>query len=318
MGDAVIRVEDLNMYYRTKEGAVRAVQDIGFEVARGETVGVAGESGSGKSSLALTLLRLLPNYSVIERGRVMLDGKDILTMGDEELRRLRWTKMAFVPQASMNALNPVFTIGDQIVEAIVTHRDVSREEAVGTASNLLDVVGVGRERLNSYPHELSGGQRQRVAIAMALANNPEFLILDEPTTALDVIVQAQILKLLEELRSKYSMGVLLITHDLSVIAELADTVMIYYGGRIVERAPAVELYGNPLHPYTEALLKAFPDIRAKRQRFSYLPGSPPNLANPPSGCPFHPRCPRAFDRCRTEVPQLREVRPGHWVACHLY
>ncbi|MGC8555423.1 MAG: ABC transporter ATP-binding protein [Conexivisphaera sp.] len=317
MGEVILRVEDLTMYYRTKEGNVRAVQDVTFDVSRGETVGIAGESGSGKSSLALTLLRLLPRNSVVERGRILLDGRDVLAMDDEELRRIRWTKIAFVPQASMNALNPVFTIGDQLAEAVLTHRDVGKDEALRLASELLDVVGVGRERLGSYPHELSGGQRQRVAIAMALINNPEFVVLDEPTTALDVIVQAQILKLLEELRSRYRMGMLLITHDLSIIAELADTVMIYYGGRIVERAPAVELYKNPLHPYTEALLRAFPDIRARRQRFSFLPGSPPNLANPPSGCPFHPRCPYAFDRCRTEVPQLREVRPGHWVACHL-
>ncbi|MGC8773015.1 MAG: ABC transporter ATP-binding protein [Conexivisphaera sp.] len=318
MADVILRVEDLNMYYRTKEGNVRAVQDVGFEVSKGETVGVAGESGSGKSSLALTILRLLPNYSVVERGRILLDGEDVLAMDEEELRRIRWTKMSFVPQASMNALNPVFTIGDQIAEAVLTHRDVSKGEAMEIAGNILDVVGVGRNRLNSYPHELSGGQRQRVAIAMALVNNPKFVVLDEPTTALDVMVQAQILKLLEELRSKYDMGMLLITHDLSIIAELADKVIIYYGGRIAEMAPSVELYGNPLHPYTQALLKAFPDIRAKRQRFSFLPGSPPNLANPPPGCPFHPRCPYAFDRCRTEVPGLREVKPGHWVACHLY
>ena len=318
MAEAILRVEDLNMYYRTKEGNVRAVQDVWFEVSRGETVGVAGESGSGKSSLALTILRLLPNYAVIERGRVLLDGDDVLKMSEDELRRIRWTKMAFVPQASMNALNPVFRVGDQIAEAVLAHRDVSKREALEIAGDMLDLVGVGRDRLNSYPHELSGGQRQRVAIAMALVNNPEFVVLDEPTTALDVIVQAQILKLLEDLRSKYRMAMLLITHDLSIIAELADKVIVYYGGRVVEMATSLELYRNPLHPYTQALLKAFPDIRAKRQRFSFLPGSPPNLANPPPGCPFHPRCPYAFDRCRTEVPKLKEVSPGHWVACHLY
>ncbi len=318
MAEAILRVEDLNMYYRTKEGNVRAVQDVWFEVSRGETVGVAGESGSGKSSLALTILRLLPNYAVIERGRVLLDGDDVLKMSEDELRRIRWTKMAFVPQASMNALNPVFRVGDQIAEAVLAHRDVSKREALEIAGDMLDLVGVGRGRLNSYPHELSGGQRQRVAIAMALVNNPEFVVLDEPTTALDVIVQAQILKLLEDLRSKYRMAMLLITHDLSIIAELADKVIVYYGGRVVEMATSLELYRNPLHPYTQALLKAFPDIRAKRQRFSFLPGSPPNLANPPPGCPFHPRCPYAFDRCRTEVPKLKEVSPGHWVACHLY
>ncbi len=314
----MLRVEDLTMYYRTKEGNVRAVQDVSFEVSKGETVGVAGESGSGKSSLALTILRLLPPYSVVERGRVLLDGRDLLAMDEEELRGIRWTKVAFVPQASMNSLNPVFTIGSQIAEAVLAHRDVGKDEAVRLAGEVLDMVGVGRERLNSYPHELSGGQRQRVAIAMALVNNPELLVLDEPTTALDVIVQAQILKLLEDLRSRTHMSMILITHDLSVIAELADSVIIYYAGRVVERAPAVELYKNPLHPYTQALLKAFPDIRAKRQRFSFLPGSPPSLANPPPGCPFHPRCPYAFDRCRTEVPKLKEVSPGHWVACHLY
>ncbi|MFP3228773.1 MAG: ABC transporter ATP-binding protein [Nitrososphaeria archaeon] len=313
----MLRVEDLTMHYATREGRVRAVQDVTFDVGRGEIVGIAGESGSGKSSLALTLLRLLPRYAVVERGRVLLDGEDLLAMGEDDLRRIRGAKMSYVPQASMNALDPVFTVGDQLAEAVLAHRDVGREEALRAAAELLDEVGVGRDRLGSYPHELSGGQRQRVAIAMALINSPELVILDEPTTALDVIVQAQILRLLEDLRARHNMGMILITHDLSVIAELADTVIIYYGGRVVERAPAVELYRNPLHPYTQALLKAFPDVRAKRQRFSFLPGSPPNLADPPPGCPFHPRCPYAFDRCRTEVPRLREVSPGHWVACHL-
>jgi len=318
MSTNILEVENLRMYYKTKEGYVRAVDDVSFDLSKGDFLGIAGESASGKTSLAMTIMRLLPTNAEIKSGKILLDGMDILSMKESELRKIRWTKISLVPQGSMNSLNPVFNIGSQIVEGIVEHKLMDKKAAWKRAEELLELVGIERNRIKSYPHELSGGMKQRVAIAMALSNNPDIVILDEPTTALDVIVQANIMNLLRDLKSKLNMTMILVTHDLSIIADLCNKVIIYYAGKIAEMGSSLSVYSKPLHPYTQGLLASFPNIRAKRQKLSYIPGTPPNLINPPKGCRFHPRCPFAFERCRVEEPQLREIEPGHYVACHLY
>jgi oligopeptide/dipeptide ABC transporter, ATP-binding protein, C-terminal domain len=318
MSTNILEVENLRMYYKTKEGYVRAVDDVSFDLSKGDFLGIAGESASGKTSLAMTIMRLLPTNAEIKSGKILLDGMDILSMKESELRKIRWTKISLVPQGSMNSLNPVFNIGSQIVEGIVEHKLMDKKAAWKRAEELLELVGIERNRIKSYPHELSGGMKQRVAIAMALSNNPDIVILDEPTTALDVIVQANIMNLLRDLKSKLNMTMILVTHDLSIIADLCNKVIIYYAGKIAEMGSILSVYSKPLHPYTQGLLASFPNIRAKRQKLSYIPGTPPNLINPPKGCRFHPRCPFAFERCRVEEPQLREIEPGHYVACHLY
>jgi len=314
----VLKVEGLKMYYRMGKTYVKAVDDISFEVQKGKCLGLAGESGSGKTSIAATIMRILPKNGQIISGNIYLDGQNILKLSEEEFRKIRWVKVAMVPQASMNAFDPVFTIGDQIMEAILTHKNMSKDEAISRVKELFQLVGIDPSRINNYPHEFSGGMKQRAAIAMALANNPDIIILDEPTTALDVIVQAQILSLLRNLKQKLNISMILITHDLSIIADLCDSVAVMYAGKIVEYGDIYKIYKNPKHPYTQGLLGAFPNIRAKKQRLIGIPGAPPNLANPPPGCRFHPRCPYAFDRCKVEEPKLKEVEPGYFVACHLY
>jgi len=314
----VLKVDGLKMYYRMGQAYVKAVDDISFSVRKGNCLGLAGESGSGKTSIATTIMRILPKNAQIISGNIYLDGQDVLKFDDEGFRKIRWVKIALVPQASMNAFDPVFTIGDQIVEAILTHRNVTKDEAVSRVKELFQLVGIDPSRINNYPHEFSGGMKQRAAIAMALANNPDILILDEPTTALDVIVQAQILSLLRSLKQKLNISMILITHDLSIIADVCDSIAVIYAGKIVEYGDINKIYHSPKHPYTQGLLGAFPNIKAKKQKLIGIPGAPPNLANPPSGCRFHPRCPYAFDRCKVEEPKLKEVEPGHYVACHLY
>jgi len=313
---ALLELSDVRMYYRTSAGYVKAVDGVSFSVAKERTVGIAGESGSGKTSIASTILKLLPSNAEIISGSITLEGKDLITASEEEMRKIRWKEISLIPQASMNSLNPVFRIGDQIAEAIMAHEEVGKAEAMDRARELLGMVGIPPERASSYPHEFSGGMKQRVAIAMALALHPPLVIADEPTTALDVVVQAEILELLRDIKQKFSTSILMITHDLSIISELADEVLVMYAGKIVEKADVFSLYKRPMHPYTQGLLGAFPDIRAPRKRLVSIPGSPPDLAALPPGCSFNPRCPYATDRCRTEEPKLREVEPGHWVACH--
>ncbi len=314
----VLKVEGLKMYYRMGEAYVKAVDDISFSVQKGKCLGLAGESGSGKTSIATTIMRILPKNGEIISGNIFLDGQDVLKFNDEEFRKIRWVKIAMVPQASMNAFDPVFNIGDQIMEAILTHRNLSKEEALARVKELFQFVGIDPSRINNYPHEFSGGMKQRAAIAMALANNPDILILDEPTTALDVIVQAQILSLLRSLKQKLSISMILITHDLSIIADVCDPIAVIYAGKVVEYGDINKIYHSPKHPYTQGLLGAFPNIKVKKQKLIGIPSAPPNLANPPPGCRFHPRCPYAFDRCKVEEPKLKEVESGHFVACHLY
>ncbi len=317
---ALLDVQNLTTNYRTVRGWVRAAEDISFKVEHGEALGIAGESGCGKTTVALSLLKILPSGGIIRRGKIIFDGKDLVPLAENQMRKVRWKEISIVFQGAMNAMNPVFKVGDQIVEAIQTHqRDVDKTAAMDRAKSLLEMVGVEPSRIDNYPHEFSGGMRQRALIAMALAANPKLLIADEPGTALDVIVQAQVLKLMRELRERLGLSMVLISHDLSIIAETCQKVAIMYAGRIAEFGDAEAVYNEPLHPYTQGLIKAFPSIKGSRIRLSSIPGQPPDLLNPPSGCRFNPRCPFVMDVCHKVDPPLERVGSGdHLVACHLY
>ncbi len=314
---SLLEIKDLRMYYSIeKKGWVKAVDGINLRVGKGKTLGLVGESGCGKSSLGLTILRILPSNAKIMDGQIKLEGQDILSMPEDRFRKeVRWKKISMVFQGAMNALNPVMKIGDQIAEAIMVHEDVSKKEALERAKQLLKMVGIDPARANHYPHEFSGGMKQRVMIAMALACNPILLIADEPTTALDVIVQAQILKLIKDIQQQTRFSTILITHDLSIVAELCDEVAVMYAGKIVEYGPVEKVYLEPRHPYTYKLIGATPSVKGVRRRLEFIPGVPPNLLNPPPGCRFHPRCPYAIDRCRVEEPETKEV-DGVLVSCH--
>jgi len=314
---ALLEVNNLQAYFYTLEGPVKAVDDVSFTVEKGEALGLAGESGCGKTTVALSILRLLPFPGKVVGGSVVFDGQDLAKVSDEDIRRYRWKRMSIVFQGAMNALNPVFSIGEQISEGMLLHENVSEDDARQRSEELLRLVGVDKSRYDSYPHELSGGMRQRSMIAMALACNPDLVIADEPATALDVIVQAQVLKLMQELQKELQLSMILITHDLSIIAETCDKVAIMYAGKVAEYCDAVSLFKKPLHPYTRGLLAAFPDVRARDAKLSSIPGDPPDLINPPRGCHFHPRCPyRKSPICSEDEPELREIRMKHYAACH--
>ena len=314
----LLEVKNLKTYFQILRGYVRAVDNISFKIEKGQSFGLAGESGCGKTTTALTVLRLLPRNARVVEGKIVLENKDLLSMPEEEYReKIRWKKISVIFQGAMNALNPVITVGNQLTEAIMLHEKISKEEALDRAGKLLDLVGIGSQRLDRYHHELSGGMRQRVMIAMALACNPKLVIADEPTTALDVIVAAQVLKVMKELQRKLNLSMLVISHDLSMIAEVCDKLAIMYAGKIVEEGDIVKIYKESLHPYTERLIGAFPSIRNPEKTLTEIPGFPPDLLNPPSGCRFHPRCPHAMDICKKEEPETIEVEKGHKVACHL-
>ena len=315
----LLKLQDLTTYYKIRRGYVKAAENVNFEVEKGEAMGLAGESGCGKTTVALSILRLLPPNGQIMRGKILFKGKDVAKMPESEVRKeIRWKGISLIFQGAMNALNPVYTIEYQIIEAIRTHEpNVSKSEAKKRVAKLFELVGVEPSRAKNYPHEFSGGMRQRAMIAMALACNPDLLIADEPGTALDVIVQAQILKLLKSLKDKLNLSVIMITHDLSLIAETCEKLTVMYAGNVVESGDVVSLFKKPLHPYTQDLIAAFPDIKEKKRKMESIPGSPPNLLEPPPGCRFHPRCKYAMDICRKEVPQLQEVSKNHLVACHL-
>ncbi len=314
----VLAAEGLKVVYETSFGVVDAASDVTFQVKKGEFFGLAGESGCGKSTVAYSLVKEVPPPGRIVGGKIYINGRDVVPLSEDEMRKIRWKEISVIPQAAMNALNPVYTVGDQIAEAILAHEEMSKDDALARAEELLDLVGVGRQRVRSYPHELSGGQRQRVMIAMALALNPPIVIADEPTTALDVVVQAQILNLFKELRSKFNMSLIFITHDLTTMFELVDRIAVMYAGKIVEIGPTDKIVDDPLHPYTELLVRAVPRIGVgEKGRFEYIPGSPPNLLEPPPGCRFHPRCPKRFEPCDKEEPRMVEVERGRFVACHL-
>ncbi len=315
----LLNVEDLKTYYSIKRGFVKAVDGVSFEVEKGEGVGLVGESGCGKTTCALSILKILPPEGQILGGKILYKDIDIVKLNEKEMRQqIRWKGISIVFQGVMNALNPVYKVSDQIIEAIQIHEPkVNREEARERAEKLFELVGLDPSRIDNYPFEFSGGMRQRAMIAMALACNPDILIADEPGTALDVIVQAQVLKLLRELKERLNLGMILITHDLSIVSETCEKIVIMYAGKVVERGDIVEIYKDTLHPYAEGLLKAFPEIKGPRMRMNSIPGSPPNLLHPPSGCRFHPRCKYAMDICKKEEPPLVMVKKNHYVACHL-
>ncbi len=315
----VLDVENLTTYYTTLRGYVKAVEGVTFDVEQAEAIGLAGESGCGKTTIALSLLRILPSGGKNFGGKIVLDNEDIMGLSEDDMRtRIRWKKISLVFQGAMNAMNPVYRVGDQIVEAIKLHEShVSDKEARERVRKLFNLVGVEPSRMTNYPFEFSGGMRQRAMIAMAVACNPKLLIADEPGTALDVIVQAQVLKLLGELKQKLNMSVILISHDLSLISEICEKTAIMYAGQLAEFGDSVSVFKDPMHPYTQGLISAFPSIHAERTKMTSVPGSPPDLLNPPTGCRFHPRCAYAMAVCKTERPELLNVGGAHTVACHL-
>jgi len=315
---SLLEVKNLRMYYETLRGYVKAVDDVTFYVKRGEALGLAGESGCGKTSAALSIMRLLPPNAKIIEGTILFNGEDVTKMHIKKFRKeFCWKKTSVIFQGAMNCLFPIKKIGDQIVEPVMIHEHVSKEGALERARKLLDLVGVGAERIDRYPHELSGGLKQRVMIAMALACNPELVIADEPTTALDVVMQSQILNVIEQLQKELNLSMILISHNLSVIADTCDTTAIMYAGKIVEYADVTTLFKKPLHPYSEKLINAFPSIVGERRVLSSISGSPPDLLDPPPGCRFHPRCPYVTQKCKENEPELIQASSQHWVACHL-
>jgi peptide/nickel transport system ATP-binding protein len=316
--EPLLVVRDLEVEYRTQRGIVRAVDRVSFNIYQNEVLGLAGESGCGKSTIAHAVTRILKPPAYITGGQVMMGGHDILKMSEENLRGFRWEHLAIVFQSAMNALNPVLTVGTQIIDAIQAHIPMSRQEARARAIELLETVGIEARRVDSYPHQLSGGMRQRAVIAIALALNPELIIMDEPTTALDVVVQKAIIHEIRELKDKFGFSILFITHDLSLLVEFSDRIGIMYAGELVEIAPSREIFANPQHPYTYKLMNSFPTISGPRQKLLGIPGSPPDLITPPSGCRFHPRCEQAIaGRCQEVRPELRPVGERHAAACHL-
>jgi peptide/nickel transport system ATP-binding protein len=314
---SLLAVQDLTVSFPTVDGLVEAVRGISFEVESGRTLGIVGESGSGKSVATQTIVGLTQGAHV--RGRALFDGHDLLTMTREELRQIRGAKIAMIFQDPLSSLHPQYRVGWQIVEAIRAHEPVSKNGARRRAVELLGRVGIPQpeRRVDDYPHQFSGGMRQRAMIAMAIALNPRLLIADEPTTALDVTVQAQIIELMKELQLEFGTAIILITHDLGVLAGLADDVMVMYAGRAMERGARQTVYRHAYHPYTRGLIEALPRRAQRKARLTPIAGLPPSLIRPPTGCPFHPRCPYAFDRCRSEMPELETVEPGHLSACWL-
>ena len=307
------------MYYETLRGWVKAVDDVSFTVDKGDAIGLAGESGCGKTSAALSILKLLPSNAKIVGGRIMFHDTDIVPMSDKQIREdIRWKKISMIFQGAMNALHPTKTIGDQIQEAVVAHEKVDEKSAWDRAGKLLDLVGIGASKADRFPHELSGGMKQRAMTAMSLACNPDLVIADEPTTALDVIIEAQVLKVMKELREKLNLSMILISHDLSMIAETCNKIAIMYAGKIVEQGDIVTIYKDAQHPYTQKLLSAFPSILGRKTELASIHGFPPDLLYPPSGCRFHPRCEYAMEICKVEEPPLASATAkDRTVSCHL-
>ena len=316
----LLDVRDLSVRFRTRDGVVQAVSNLSFSLRRGETLGVVGESGSGKSVSNLAVMGLLNRKRTAISGEVVFEGRNLLTLPDRELRKVRGKDIAMVFQDPFACLHPMYRVGTQLVEAVLAHADVPRGEAHRRAVELLSAVGIpnARERARDYPHQFSGGMRQRAMIAMALVHSPSVLIADEPTTALDVTVQAQILELIDRVRRDFDIGVILVTHDLGVVAETADSVLVMYAGRLMEYGSAAQVFNEPRHPYTWGLLESMPSVEQRLARLIPIEGSPPSLIDPPSGCPFHPRCRHRFSRCETELPlPTASFGDQHLDACHL-
>lgn len=316
MTDNVLNVENLTMHYTTRAGEVSAVNNVSFSLERGQSMGLVGESGCGKTSIAISLLKLLPDNAVIKGGHIYLNSTDVVPLTEEQMRELRWDKISMVFQAAMNALDPVYKVGDQIIEAMEAHGQVTTYAAAREhVASLYELVGLDPPLMDQYPHEYSGGMRQRAIIAMALVCSPDVIIADEPTTALDVIVQDSLLRELIELQDKLNMSMIYISHDVAVIAEVTERVGVMYAGRMAEFATGVEIFKHPLHPYTYGLLSAFPSIVGPKRELTTLPGEPPDLISPPPGCRYHPRCPYATEICSREVPEFRDMSGDRFVAC---
>jgi len=312
----LLSVRNFTLEYKTRKGYVSAVDDVSFDLMAGQAMGLVGESGCGKTTIAMALLRLSPDNAVVRNGQLLLDGQDMLTMSDAQMRDVRWARISMVFQAAMNALDPVYRVGDQIIEALDRHKDdLSIEQKRQTVEELFSLVGIDTKMINRYPHEFSGGMRQRAVIAMALACSPSLIIADEPTTALDVIVQDQILRELTRIQKALNMSMIYISHDIAVIAEVADIIGVMYAGCLVEKAHTRTIFQSPRHRYTKALLSAFPSIAGPKSELVALPGDPPDLLMPPPGCRFHPRCAHAIDRCSQEKPPFAQVGDAHWAAC---
>jgi oligopeptide/dipeptide ABC transporter ATP-binding protein len=314
----ILEIENLNVHFPIHIGTVRAVENVSLDLEQGQVMGLVGESGCGKSTLGFSILRLLRPPGMFAGGQIRYHGSDILKMGEGEILGLRGKRIAMIFQDPLTSLNPLFRIGDQFMETILTHeKGVPKKQALERAAEMLKRLGIAPERLQEYPHQMSGGMRQRIMIGMALVLNPDLLIADEPTTSLDVIVEAQFLDLLNELRAQFNLTILLISHNLGIVAQMADRISVMYGGRLAESAAAEAVFADPLHPYTQGLLASIPNIKLDQPELRTMFGAPPDLVDPPSGCVFHPRCPHVMDKCRRDIPQ-NFYKNDHQVACWLY
>ena len=319
MSENILEVKDLVVHFETDDGCVKAVNGMNFSIGKKKTLGLVGETGAGKTTTAMSILNLVPNPpGKIKQGSIILDGKNVLEMNEEELEAMRGNDVAMIFQDPMTALNPVLTVGDQIAESIMLHQNVSEEEAMVKAKEMLELVGIPGSRAYDYPHQFSGGMKQRVVIAIGLACNPKLLIADEPTTALDVTIQAQVLEIMMDLKRKYKMGMIMITHDLGIIAEVCDEVSVVYAGRVIEHGNLEDVFDHTLHPYTEGLFNSLPDIDNRERELIPIPGLMPDPTNLPEGCPFAPRCRYATPKCSEALPEEKWVSDTHFVACSRY
>jgi len=314
----ILNVANLVAGYEIKKGFVKAVDNVSFTLNKGEFLGIAGESGCGKSTLAYGLMKLLKDNALIKSGIINFNGNDIQSYSNEKMNQIRWVDMSMVFQSAMNALNPVLTIGEQLTDAIFAHTNDSKEKAKGRALEVLKLVDISADRFDSYPHQLSGGMKQRVMIAMGLILKPDLIIMDEPTTALDVVVQRTIIEKIQDLRKEFNFSVIFITHDLSLLVEISDKLAIMYAGKIVEYGKASDVFLHSLHPYTKGLMNSFPSLTGPIKRMGGIEGKPPDLLNPPEGCRFAPRCEKAMEICFKEYPKTYVKSDKHWVDCHLY
>ncbi len=314
----ILSVRHLNTEFILPDGRVaRALEDVSFDVCPGQTIGLVGESGCGKTTTLMSIMRLLPSSGRIVNGSIQFKNTNLLGISERQMRNYRWKEMSIIFQGAMNALNPVMTVGEQICEPILLHRLMENEQAEARVDELLELVGIPHDRRDQYPHQYSGGMRQRAMIAMALACKPSLLFADEPTTALDVMVQAQVLELLKEIQNRLKLAIVLVTHDLGVVAEVCDSVVVMYGGKVAEYGSADDIYNRAQHPYTQRLLASFPDLNRPGDSLASIPGTPPRLTDLPPGCRFAPRCHKAIEGCNRVAPAILEVEAGHYVACHL-